>query len=86
MCTYDTSTISVTASGKTTQGWRSLNAATVYFDHPIHLPAGHALMIDVRRHDGDAAERIALELDAASARQLAETILTTLASVPSTLL
>ncbi|HEY5304021.1 MAG TPA: DUF6295 family protein [Acidimicrobiales bacterium] len=86
MCTYETENISLRASGKTAEGWRAMNSATVYFDHPVHFAAGHALMIDIRNKDASASERVALELDPRSARELAETILRTLESVPSDLL
>jgi hypothetical protein len=46
----------------------------VYFDHPQDAPLDHALCIDV----WGAGERVAVELDAASARRLAEAILATL--------
>lgn len=86
MCTYQTETMSLRASGKTPEGWKSLNSATVYFDHPIHFPAGHALMIDVRNRDASPSTRVALELDVRSARELAESILRTLESVPPELI
>lgn len=86
MCTYQTETIDLRASGKTAEGWKALNSATIYFDHPIHFPAGHALMIDVRQRDASPATRVALELDAHAARELAETILRVLDSVPSDLI
>lgn len=86
MCTYETENITLRASGKTAVGWRAMNCATVYFDHPVHFPAGHALMIDIRNKDASASERVALELDPRSARELAETILRTLESVPIDLL
>lgn len=82
MCTYATETIALRASGKTREGWRAMNSATVYFDHPVHLPAGHALMIDIRNRDAAPSMRVALELDAHSARELAESILRTLENVP----
>jgi hypothetical protein len=40
----------------------------------------HALCIDFRAADGDPASRIAVELDGASARRLAQTILAVLDS------
>jgi hypothetical protein len=86
MCTYETKSIGLRASGKTPDGWRAMDSATVYYDHPIHLPAGHALMIDIRNQNDSASLRVALELDAHSARELAEAILRTLDSVPSDLL
>ncbi len=86
MCTYETETIDLRASGKTPGGWKSMNSATVYFDHPVHFSAGHALLIDIRNRDADPSVRVALELDARSARDLAESILRTLESVPANLI
>jgi hypothetical protein len=60
--------------------------ATVYFDHPVHFGAGHALMIDVTDPTKGPDARLALELDPGSARALAESILRTLDQVPSALL
>lgn len=77
MCTYVTNVAAVDGSGLGSEGWFRVDRAVVYFDHPQDAPADHALCIDV----GDAADparRVAVELDAASARRLAETILTTL--------
>ena len=86
MCTYQTANIGLRASGKTLEGWMSMNSASVYFDHPVHFPAGHALMIDVRNEERGPSARVALELDPVSARALAETILRTLDQVPDDLL
>jgi Family of unknown function (DUF6295) len=86
MCTYETENIAIQASAKTKEGWRSMNAASVYFDHPVHFSAGHALLIDVRNEDADPSLRVALELDATSARSLAEGILRALDKVPPALL
>lgn len=86
MCTYATENISLRASGKTRDGWRAMTSATVYYDHPVHLPAGHALMIDIRDRDALASSRVALELDAHSARVLAEAILRTLENTPRELM
>jgi hypothetical protein len=60
--------------------------ATVYFDHPVHFGAGHALMIDVTDPAKGPGARIALELDPDSARALAQSILHTLDRVPDGLL
>ncbi len=79
MCTYLTATTDVMGSGLGRAGWFSLNRAVVYFDHPQDAPLEHALCVDF----GDRADptaRVAVELDAASARRLAETILATLDS------
>ena len=46
MCTYQTEQLTLHGSGKGGEGWFTLTDATVYVDHPVHVPAGHALMID----------------------------------------
>ncbi|HQU26063.1 MAG TPA: DUF6295 family protein [Acidimicrobiales bacterium] len=83
MCTYQTERLALRASGKTAEGWTRLTDATVYFDHPVHFPAGHALMIDVLNPERGASARVGLELDADSARALAEAILRRLGSIAS---
>jgi hypothetical protein len=85
MCTYQTETIDLRASGKTREGWTAMTSATVYFDHPVHFPSGHALMIDVRNADRGPSARVALEMDAESAKALARAILATLETVPDDL-
>ena len=82
MCTYLTEKIEVDGSGKGADGWFGLTEATVYFDHPIHAPAGHTLNIDVLNPGRGPSARVAVELTAESARALAKAIETTLASAP----
>ncbi len=86
MCTYQTETLKVSASAKTAGGWTKMTDATVYFDHPVHYSAGHALLIDVRNPSQGPSARAALELSPESARALANAILHTLDAVPSGLL
>ena len=86
MCTYQTERLSVSASAKTPSGWTTMTDATVYFDHPVHYLAEHALMIDVLNPKAGPAARVALELSPTSARELAEAILRTLDTVPEGLL
>jgi hypothetical protein len=74
MCTYVTSTVDVGGSGYRGDDWFRVDRAVVYFDHPQDAPLDHALCIDV----WGERERVAVELDAASARRLAEAILATL--------
>jgi len=78
VCTYQTEKLAVSGSGKGPDGWFSLSSATVYFDHPAHYPAEHSLNIDFLDLDGGAPSRVAVELDPASARELARAILETL--------
>jgi hypothetical protein len=86
MCTYQTETLAVRGSAKTPAGWTTMTDATVYFDHPVHYPAGHALLIDVLNPSHGASARVALELSPDSARELAVAILRTLDSAPAELL
>ena len=74
MCTEITNTTHVAGSGKDGDDWFALAKAVVYFDHPQDAPLDHALCIDV----WGGAERVAVELDAVSARRLAESILAVL--------
>jgi Family of unknown function (DUF6295) len=71
MCTYVTTTAAVAGSGYGGEDWFPVDRATVYFDHPQDAPLDHALCVDV----WGGGERVAIELDAASARRLAEAIL-----------
>ena len=86
MCTYQTTTLAVQGSGKGAEGWFPVSDATVYFDHPVHAPADHTLNIDLLNPARGAGARVAIELDPASARALAEAILETLETVPAGLL
>lgn len=71
MCTYVTTTARVAGSGYGGDEWFPVDRATVYFDHPQDAPLDHALCVDV----WGGGERVAVELDAPSARRLAEAIL-----------
>lgn len=74
MCTYVTSHVEVGGSASNGDDWFRVDRAVVYFDHPQDAPLEHALCIDV----WGANERVAVELDAASALRLAQSILATL--------
>lgn len=78
MCTYLTHTTEVRGSALRADDWIELRKAVVSFDHPQDARLDHALCIDFRA-DGTSS-RVAVELDAASARRLAESILATLDS------
>ncbi len=67
-----------TPDGAPTAGWVGLSEAMVYFDHPVHLAAEHSLNIDFLAPGAGPAARVAVELDPASAKALAEAILSTL--------
>jgi hypothetical protein len=70
-----TQTLRVRGSAKGTGTWFRATDAAVYFDHPAHALAEHTLNVDLRRPADGPGARVALELDAESARRLAETIL-----------
>jgi hypothetical protein len=74
MCTYVTKTAPVSGSAYSGDDWFVVDRAVVYFDHPQDAPLDHALCVDV----WGASARVAVELDAGSARALAEAILATL--------
>ena len=82
MCTYQTANVAVTGSGKGAAGWFPLTGATVYLDHPVDAPVDHTLNIDFRNPDRGAAARVAVELEPAAARELAEAILAMLDAAP----
>jgi hypothetical protein len=60
--------------------------AIVYFDHPVHFGAGHALMIDLLNPAVGPSARAAIEMDPESARALANAILQSLDTIPDGLL
>ena len=86
MCTYSTEQAQITGSGKGRDGWVPLSTATVYFDHPVHAQAAHTLNIDFADASASPSGRIAVELTAASARELVDAIERALAGVPERLL
>ena len=86
MCTYQTEQISITGSGKGASGWFAVTDVSVYFDHPVHAMADHTLNIDFLNPGSGPSARVAVELTAESARELARAIEAALASVPAGLL
>jgi len=82
MCTYITNKVSTEGSGKGGDGWFPLTETSVYFDHPVHASAEHTLNIDFRNPGEGAGARVAVELTAETARELAAAILRTLDQVP----
>jgi hypothetical protein len=82
MCTYITEKIKITGSGKGASGWFGVSDASVYFDHPVHAAAEHTLNIDFLNPGRGPQARVAVELTAASARELARAIVAALDSAP----
>ena len=79
MCSYITEQVEVVGSAKGPAGWMRVDTATVYFDHPYHAPLDHSLNIDFVNGAAGAPTRVAGELSAESARELARSILAALA-------
>ncbi len=81
MCSYVTKKIAIAGSGKGPDGWFRLDSATVYFDHPYHAPYEHTLNIDFANASMGPGSRVAVELNAESARELMRCIGEALAEV-----
>jgi hypothetical protein len=82
MCTYLTEKIKITGSGKGASGWFGVSDASVYFDHPVHAAAEHTLNIDFLNPGRGPSARVAVELTAESARELARAIVAALDAAP----
>jgi hypothetical protein len=86
MCTYATERAALDGSAKGPNGtWFHVTAATVYFDHPVHAMAEHTLNIDLTDPARGPSARVAVELTAASARDLVTAIQAALAAAPAEL-
>lgn len=83
MCTYATvkTTIEGSAKGPDSR-WFHVTDGTVYFDHPVHAMAEHTLNIDFADPAKGPGARVAVELTAASARELVTAIQAALDSAP----
>lgn len=82
MCTYQTQKISIDGSGKARQGWIRLTDATVYVDHPVHMPQDHTVNIDFLNPGQGPSARVAVELTEEAALALADAIRAAVASAP----
>src|SRR5262249_27676444 len=80
MCSYIVEKAKLLGSAKGPSGWMRIDTANVYYDHPFHAPLDHALGIDFISEADGGRERVAVELSAASARELVAKILAALAS------
>ena len=86
MCTYATIKASIDGSAKgPDSAWFHVTDGTVYFDHPVHAMAEHTLNIDFANPTKGASARVAVELTAASARELVAAIEAALTSAPAEL-
>jgi len=86
VCTYATIKTGLDGSAKGPNGsWFHVSDATVYFDHPVHAMADHTLNIDFVDPSRGPSARVAVELTAASARELVTAIQAALDSAPAEL-
>jgi Family of unknown function (DUF6295) len=86
MCTYATVKTTLLGSAKgPASSWFRVTDGVVYFDHPVHAPAEHTLNIDFTNPAEGPSARVAVELTAASARELVEAIQAALESAPAEL-
>jgi hypothetical protein len=76
MCTTIADKVPMTGSGKGRSGWFDLTHLYVGYDHPFHAPHEHALSLSFVNEA--AGQRVAVELDRANARVLADRILAAL--------
>jgi hypothetical protein len=75
MCTYIVERAEITGSAKGARGWFKLARVNVSYDHPFHAPFEHALNIDFVDSSSGVDERVGVELDLASASELAHAII-----------
>ncbi len=74
MCTMIAQQVSVTGSAKGAADWFKVRRADVSYDHPFNAPYEHALNIDFVDVARGPGQRIAVELNAESARALVAAI------------
>ena len=74
MCTMIVETAPISGCGKGTPGWIKVDQVNVSFDHPFHAPFDHALNIDFVDSSKGPGARVAVELDAESAKRLVRSI------------
>lgn len=77
MCTGIIETANIWGSAKGTQGWLNLSHVHVSYDHPFHAPAEHTLNLDFVNEAADIGARVAVELNAESARAVTQALLKT---------
>ena len=79
MCTMIVKQVEMKGCGKGAGGWFEVRQADVSYDHPFHAPLEHALNIDFVNEAQGPGARVAVELDAESARILVAAIQAVLA-------
>jgi hypothetical protein len=79
MCTMIVKQVEVEGCGKGTDDWFNVRQANVSYDHPFHATFEHALNIDFVNKTLGPGARVAVELNAESARTLVTAIQAVLA-------
>lgn len=79
MCTMISQQVKVSGSGKSGEDWFPVQQVSVSYDHPFNANLEYALNLDFVNEALGPSARVAVELDAASARALVETIQAVLA-------
>jgi len=74
MCTMIAQQVKITGSGKAGSNWFRVDQASVSYDHPFDMPLEYALNIDLTNQAAGLGARVAVELDAESARRLVQVI------------
>jgi hypothetical protein len=74
MCTMIALQVKINGSAKAGPGWFKTDLASVSYDHPFDMPLEYSLNLDFTNQAGLPGERVAVELDATSARKLVEVI------------
>lgn len=74
MCTMIVETAPISGTGKGPQQWIKVDQVNVSFDHPFNAPFDHALNIDFVDSTKGPGARVAVEIDAESAKRLVQSI------------
>lgn len=74
MCTMIAMQERITGSGKSGGTWTRVDTISVSYDHPFNMPLEYTLNLDFTSINGSPDQRVAVELDASSARMLVKTI------------
>jgi hypothetical protein len=74
MCTMIAQQTPISGSGKAGAGWFRVDQVSVSYDHPFDMPLEYALNLDFTNQSAGPGARVAVELDATSARKLVEVI------------
>ena len=68
MCTMIGVRTRIAGSAKAGNGWGEVDEASISYDHATHAWSDHALRLDFMNSAAPMADRVAVELDLASAK------------------